>query len=324
MKYLRQSNFELLRIVSILMVLMMHAYGQVASGSKVQTDLNIEFGHLINAVCNTGVTCFILISGWFGIRRKWHRLIDLVVVSVVFTLALSMVHNGFSDFDTLIAPVLGLFKYQKWFLACYVILYCIAPYLNSYIDKTDRAEHRNLVVTLFVLLGVIPTLFEAPNGSVVYFGGKDIAYVMFLYILGRYLRLYHDREKPRKLLLIILLLSTTFLQLEHGTRPYLVSDCSPFILLSSLCVFYLFHGFHFRSRLVNSLASGVLVVYVVEALRLDVDEYIGLSTSGSESYMPLLLIAEVLIVFFIATFAEKLYRYVINNAKCLFAAYGKK
>lgn len=322
MKKVRESNFELLRIVSMLMVLLMHVCSQVKGGEAGLSFANAQFSHLVNAVCNTGVSCFVLISGWFGIRFKASRLVDLIVISVVFTFALSCVQNGFSDIKALMTPVLDLFKYQKWFLACYVVLYCIAPYLNSYMEKTERKEWYRLLITLYILIGFVPTLFQSPNGSIIHNSGKQIAYFVFLYMLGRYMRKYHDVDVPRRNLFAILGGSTLIMManylcadLFHTPRPNLVGDSSPFILASALSIFYLFRSLHFRSWLVNYMAGSVLVVYIIETFRMTIDPYIGVADAGFSPYYPLLVIAESLAVFLTAVVGDKVFQLLYSPIK---------
>lgn len=73
----RQSNIELLRIVSMFLVLMVHYIpfrGEVTAnslrGGYLGVLLNLELRSL-TFVC---VNCFILISGYFGIKWKWRSL----------------------------------------------------------------------------------------------------------------------------------------------------------------------------------------------------------------------------------------------------------
>ena len=67
----RRSNFELLRIVSMLLVLLAH-YVPTRGGVTKDALLNDTFAtlctlelHSLSIVC---VNCFVLISGYFGIR----------------------------------------------------------------------------------------------------------------------------------------------------------------------------------------------------------------------------------------------------------------
>ena len=70
----RSSNFELLRLLCIFGILMMHTFGGIdTSVSFFNTEIHV----LVNSIFNMGVTCFILLSGYFGIRFDFKKLIRL-------------------------------------------------------------------------------------------------------------------------------------------------------------------------------------------------------------------------------------------------------
>ena len=56
---MRKSNFELLRLFCIFGIVVMHAMGNIDTSLSVW---NTESHIFVNALFNTGVTCFILIS----------------------------------------------------------------------------------------------------------------------------------------------------------------------------------------------------------------------------------------------------------------------
>ena len=68
----RNSSIELLRIVCLVMIFWMHAADSgVANGISAWIDIAVA------VIGNIGVSCFILISGYYGIR-----LLDRTLVSV--------------------------------------------------------------------------------------------------------------------------------------------------------------------------------------------------------------------------------------------------
>lgn len=62
---IRQSQFELLRLVCIFGIVTMHTWGVFYSTAS---GMNQVFGILINSLFNTCVSIFVLISGYFGIE----------------------------------------------------------------------------------------------------------------------------------------------------------------------------------------------------------------------------------------------------------------
>ena len=78
----RSSNFELLRLLCIFGILMMHTFGGIdTSVSFFNTEIHV----LVNSIFNMGVTCFILLSGYFGIRFDFKKLIRLDLMIIFFT-----------------------------------------------------------------------------------------------------------------------------------------------------------------------------------------------------------------------------------------------
>lgn len=102
-KKTRQSNLELLRIVSMLLVMLVHylperepATTEMVIIRPLKAFLNFELKS-VSFIC---VHCFILISGYFGIRWKWNSFLSLI------------------------------FQILFWFfLGAFVALYCINPFI---------------------------------------------------------------------------------------------------------------------------------------------------------------------------------------------------
>lgn len=66
MKYkIRNSSFELLRLICILGIVIMHTCGPIMEQA---TGVNVVWIQIENGLFQAGVSIFILISGYFGIR----------------------------------------------------------------------------------------------------------------------------------------------------------------------------------------------------------------------------------------------------------------
>ena len=80
----RDSNFELCRLVCMLYIVIYHLIIHVPAVYE-----NISWGLPLRNICHIGVVVFVMISGYFGIRRKWKRLLSLAL-SVSFYNALGL------------------------------------------------------------------------------------------------------------------------------------------------------------------------------------------------------------------------------------------
>lgn len=81
------SGLELLRILSIIMIICIHAFGLVQN--MAVTEVGRQTTKLVNCICNIGVSCFILISGYFGVSRNFRKMLKLEFVVIFWSLCTS-------------------------------------------------------------------------------------------------------------------------------------------------------------------------------------------------------------------------------------------
>jgi len=93
-KTIRDSNFELLRIVLILMIICLHymVHGG-ALNSLSQSDFNFYIAYAFESFCIVAVDCFILITGFFQINNKYQfkKVVDLWTQVFFYSILLSSI-----------------------------------------------------------------------------------------------------------------------------------------------------------------------------------------------------------------------------------------
>lgn len=74
MKSERQANFELLRIVAMLMIIVLHYLNKGELLTAYTTDRTVinYAAHLIEAFCIVAVNCYVLLSGYFLVESAWR------------------------------------------------------------------------------------------------------------------------------------------------------------------------------------------------------------------------------------------------------------
>ena len=70
-------------MIAIFLIATMHAMGQVFDTTSL---INRELIVFINSFANTGVSLFILISGYFGIKFKKERLFGIIGIVLFYSL----------------------------------------------------------------------------------------------------------------------------------------------------------------------------------------------------------------------------------------------
>ena len=141
MPKVRQSNFELLRIIAMLMVLAVH-YNYGALGIPEQPDVLAEpwpyFGRILaEHLCIVCVNVFVLISGWFGIRASLSG--GTKFLFQVFFIALLVAFSFcWIDSKAFSGTSLGEMLWGLWFVRAYAALFVLSPVLNAFVERASE------------------------------------------------------------------------------------------------------------------------------------------------------------------------------------------
>lgn len=320
----RQANFEAYRIVCILLIVIMHTFGSGAG------QINTQLGILINVIGNVGVTGFILLSGYFGIRLKGKKLVkmDLMLIfwSVVSYGSLflnSGISPGFS-LKALVTCFIPVISHKYWFVSAYFCLCILSPYINEYLEKIDRKRHRQLIFGAGALFLLLPTVFFFDQTGD---GGKGIVNMMLAYIIGRYIGLYHREQKISAGKLSGLFLGTVavnfllndVLYLAAGSRAnYFARDNSLLTMIQAVLLLLLFMQWNCESKTINMLAANVLAVYVLEdIIKMHLQTVVPYTEFMERGYYVLIVLVVSIVVFALAVALEGIRRLLFDRTENL-------
>lgn len=142
----RNSSIELLKIISILIIVISHTvpFGDYfthyfngylnlnMASSNIQHIILVLFRYL----GNIGNVIFIICSSYFlidskkiNIRKVTYILIDSFTISIIFLLICLLLKYDVSSLAMLRAFFPITFK-NNWFVGCYLLFYIIHPFLN--------------------------------------------------------------------------------------------------------------------------------------------------------------------------------------------------
>lgn len=271
----RKSNFELLRIFCVFAILYMHTFGNLLFApphSSVGFGINYYVSRFEAALFNTGVACFMLISGYFGFKRTIQKLV-LIEMTVLFFSILAFFcaisENIQMSRYTLLSYFLPVISSKNWFISCYIWLLLCSPYINLFLSHITKETLRKLLATLLILFSIIPTLFYF---EITRDGGKGIIHLFILYLIGHYIKVYIPAGLPKLKLSLLFLLSVALNFLLNivsgkiGMELIFVRDCSFTIILSSVILFLLFREFSFYSAIINRIANNSMAIIVSEGV----------------------------------------------------------
>lgn len=267
----RQSNMELLRIMAMFLVLIVHSdYLSLGEPTRLElisapeATLTRIFIEAFSLIC---VNLFVFISGWFGIKPRRHKFVDLLFqvfyyLTIAFIIAM-LTGQVNKDWPSL----KEIFVLGNWFIPAYLMLFLLAPAFNDFVENTGRKRLRTILIVFFAVQTLCGWLgkanFFASGYSVISFTG--------IYLLARYIRKYDigDNYSPSKLSAIFagcvfINAGLGFINVYSGIyflsmSPYL----NPFTIVATVSLALLFTKFSFQSSVVNFLAQSAFSVYLL-------------------------------------------------------------
>ncbi len=192
----RESRFELLRIVAMFLVLVVHADFLSLGGPKA-ADFGADalsawtraFVQFASIVC---VDVFVLISGWFGIRASLAGGVKYVF-QCVFLLSLAycaMIAVGRAELSLWGVWECLVLAGANWFVKAYLALYILSPVLNAFLRGATMRQTGWFLVAFYGF----QTVYGWTGASTFVCDGYSTFSFIGLYVLGHYLRC---RERER-------------------------------------------------------------------------------------------------------------------------------
>lgn len=191
-----QSNIEILRILSMFLVMLvhylplrMHTTTELMVNNPLKALFNLEM-ESIGVIC---VHCFILISGYFGIR--WNRksffgllfqilfwgLCGFVIAKYLLEPFLPSEMNY--TISAFVSQMLVWYK-GRWFISAYITLYILSPLANDFIQQSSEKRLLKFLIVFYIF----STLFGWVVRSQEFNTGLSAISLLGLYMLGAWLK----------------------------------------------------------------------------------------------------------------------------------------
>lgn len=281
----RDSSIELLRIVSILMVLNVHTFSPpedlqistVSGGDLVR----LFFDFFREASSISCVNLFVLISGYFSIRWRVRSISSLIFqvyfwIFLVYVVCLIIGNIEFS-FEVLYKHIMGIMQ-DYWFITVYIGLYVFTPLLNAFVEKTSHKELLWYIIIYYIFF----TIDALPYSTGYTASGYSIYSFIGLYLIGRYIRIsdfcnskiFISRGKILMLIIIVTFLITVgalfiagFFHKGGGElQRFPLSTFAynnPLVIIQSILIFIFFTKLKFHSKIINWCGTSILALYLL-------------------------------------------------------------
>lgn len=268
-QFCRNSSVELLRIIAMIMIIALHFSSVYRDEVAPSFDVESCLATAIEIICNTGVSIFILITGFYGITFNFKKLFFLVNLTFFYSIFSVFVHYFMGNLDTMyfLRSFVPILTNKYWFVTSYVILFSLSSFINKSLDSMSKKEHLLLVLVLLFFFFFAATLF--PKYPILKGSGKDIVHMTTVYIIGRYFKkygfpniLFHHSKKILLLVLGVAYMLTMF-QGYVKIQFALFRDASCFMLIAAVTLFYLFATKTYYKSWINNVASYAFPVYLI-------------------------------------------------------------
>lgn len=287
----RHSGIDLLKTVSIMMVILCHVFGFAAGMDLFPEGSAVFYGrYIITSFCIVMINCFVFSSAYFICTQKFRlsRLVKLSMV-VFFWLLVVFIYllctkSDLNLTNELLILFLPVSTNTFWFYSAYVVLYLISPILNLAISKMTKGSHL-LVCIISIIIACILTNVIGITHAFPFTDGYNVCWFIPLYFVVAYVRLHVNSDKIKIWLPILgyviftgcvfghwMLLGYLVKNVEFFTQrfadSYAFNYNTFFVFLSSFCFFLIFVKINFKNitakRIVGEIGSHTLAIYILD------------------------------------------------------------
>lgn len=289
-KKTREANLDVLRIVSMLLIILLHSINH--SGVLEQAEASGKWMYFYvrftYAMCMVCVNIYVMLSGYFMVNAKFrlHKLITLWMEAAFYSFVLKLLFMlaGKETFSlvSLASCFFPILTGRYWFLTIYVGMYLISPFLNILIHAMTKKQHSLLNLCLFGIMSVwvsIHPVIAGMNSG----GGWGLAWFVVLYLAAAWLRLYYTPDgKPLKFFAVyfaipLLIAAAQVVLKVYGNIPgagtllaivgnWFQYNSAP-VYVMSICLFAGFMNIRIRgerwSKVIVFIASLTFGVYLI-------------------------------------------------------------
>ena len=246
MKTGRNSNIEILRVFFMFVILFHHFFTHGLHIGKIGSDelpLNLE--NNINAsfalLTHFGVVGFMFISSYYGINLKISKACKLWIQLFFYSFIISFVYCILYQTFSISQIFQSFFPLNIWwFVRYYFIVMLISPIINSGISNINKQSFLFIVICFGVILYISRFILKVSS--------FNLDLLLYVYILGRYLRKYPVNwfEKHCSIIFVInsfILFCLPLLLLTFNiSKPvhWLWSSYNILVLIEAISCFYTF------------------------------------------------------------------------------------
>lgn len=266
----RNSSVELFRIIATFLVLIVHFNGWFIGGMPEKLtnfslpSINQALIESLSAVC---VNCFLVITGWYGLKFKWKHVITIWSILVwiyVPCYLVETIYNGNFSIVTFLFKIIALGQ-ESYYVQCYLMLLFLSPVLNAFIRKYGKH-----ILPYSLAFWMVEIVFDwiLRNKCLGFGHGYELTHFILMYILGQTAFLY--KEEIRKWItcirgMMIYFVGAIIVSVFYIKMPAELAFAysNPINVIMSFALFFVFERKVFFNKCINLIGKSTLSVYIL-------------------------------------------------------------
>lgn len=313
----RQLNVELLRGILMLMICGLHVIGLniLDKSNPIQsTEYNFYISNFFESTFVMAVDCFVLISGYFGIRANIRKyllfIIPIILYSFTITLLVSFVNRDISIYG-IIKSIFPVLSNQYWFVSVYAVMFIISPLLNEVKENITKRQFESTLIMGLLFFVIIPSFspFSLTNHN----RGFGIINFCLLYLIGSYIRKYVKIDRIDKLkylscyaISVLIIFILNIIQghyfTNHGWETHCNAYDNLFVYTAAISFFLFFTQIKLNWNIIGYLSPSFFYVYIIHEnpnLRYKIYNLLRCSDYYESPYWIIHMLVSSIIIFFI-------------------------
>lgn len=269
----RNYGLDLLRILSMFMIVNLHVLGQGGAMVKIVGRPEAYYAAWFLETCAyCAVDLYGLISGYVGVDSKYRpaRILELWFQVFFYSAGITLLYRIFAPGllvdGSLWKAIFPVSWKTYWYFSSYVGVFFLMPYLNKMVNSLTEKEVKRLAVTLFLVFSAgtaVPKVNSVDFLQLI--GGYSFAWLLVLYLFGACLKKCSFRrwKNSRYILAYFGLVTFSWLfkiLVENYTRKIygeakfgrlFTGYATPTIFLSAVCLFLMFENLKIKNESVQ-------------------------------------------------------------------------
>lgn len=347
----RNSNHELMRILSMFFIVLGHVF--LFGGLLDTTNRNVSIIYnFLEFILIVHVNSYVLVSGYYQSKstfkqsKLWKIINSAWFYRVVIMLSFSLIGIISIDKVQIVKDLIPIGIDNYWFIKTYIILYCLSPFLNKLINNLDKKTFQKMLLCGFFIFCIVPNI---TGGEFFANTGYTLYSFIYLYLVGAYLRIYPlDKsyffrifsKKLFRLIMLIIFFGCALLNnilYYYGTQlsginslfdlfsSYITNSSlaysNPIVVIQSIAYFSFFTTLDFKSKFINYCSTLMLGVYFIHEnnyVRDNLYQWLGIVNGPKESlsfipYVFLIAIAIFIVCAIIEAVRQKVFSYIYKR-----------